>query len=117
MHKTIAYTPYRFQGISYLQSSNLQGMAASIDDSLAFSIHSDGLIDSLAIFYIILGKTSADLCGNSTVQYQTECASACPNNADAFSYSNGGQSCRECSAELNLVLVNGSCVANNSANS
>ena len=52
-----------------MQSSSLQGMAASIDDSLVFSIHSDGLIDAMGIFYIILGKTSADLCGNSTFQY------------------------------------------------
>lgn len=75
-------------------------MAATIDDSLVFSIHADGLIDALAVFYIILGKASADLCGNSTVQYLTECVSVCPNNTYLFGYSNGGQSCRECSTEL-----------------
>lgn len=69
VHKTIAYTPYRFQGISYLQTANLQGMAAFIDDSLVFSIYSEGVIDALGIFYIILGKTSVDLCGNSSYQY------------------------------------------------
>lgn len=59
VHKTIAYSPYRFQGISYLQATNVQGMAASIDDSLVFSIHSEGFIDAMGVFYIILGKTSA----------------------------------------------------------
>lgn len=100
-----------------MQSSSLQGMAASIDDSLVFSIHSDGLIDAMGIFYIILGKTSADLCGNSTFQYNAECISVCPNSAYSVSYSNGGQSCRECSAELNLAIVNGSCVASDPINS
>jgi hypothetical protein len=113
LHKTIAYTPYRLQGFTYLSSTNLGSVISSIDDDLILSIDSDTSIDKFAFFYIILGKTSKEICYNSTYQYHSECLDSCPDNTYAYTYSDSGQSCRRCSDSLNMTLVNGVCATVN----
>lgn len=79
LHKTMAFTPYRFHGLSYLNFSTLAPSKIStiIDDDLVFQIQSSTFLDRYAIFHLIFGRTAKSACGN---QYQNKalCVSTCP---------------------------------------
>ena len=81
-HKFIAYSPYTFFGLSFLQfeGKNDLKLKTEVDFGLVLSVESVSEVFNFYIFYIVIGKVPASVCPDSKASYQlaTNCFDTCP---------------------------------------
>ncbi len=116
---TLYQTPYNFYGITLLSllNSSPVSFTATLDPNFILTLNSNSSLDRFSIFYFIIGNLPSKLCsscGNGLYVYNSHCIRACPPALSyAFTYKDGGLTCKFCSATMGLTLSNGSCVARN----
>lgn len=109
LHRMIYNSPYVFIGFSNLKLAGTKVLAftLNINEDMLLSLDSNRPFNEFTLSYIVIGTNSQRICEecDNKFIYKNQCFKSCPANTYKFTYPSGmAFACRECSAELNLVV-------------
>ena len=112
---TIHQSDYTLYGLNLISITSGKGISftSNINDDFVLTIGSSIPMDSFSLIYIAVGPLPSQLCGNCGAENIVNgdmCVASCPSNTYTHTYRDGGVACRQCSAELGLVLAGGKCI-------
>lgn len=94
-------------GVVRLSTFSPITFSTTLDDDFVLGYKQEGAALDFVLSYVAVGVNSNSVCAACETEklgYGRECVSTCPAGSYTFNHKDGSQSCRRCSAKLNLAL-------------